>query len=388
MSSDSFYKDLPSFASFVGITDDSNFSSLPPDWKVIITDVKGSTKAIESGRYKDVNTIGAAAIIAAQKGMGAEEFPFVFGGDGATLVVPASKVEPVLDELIGLKKLSEEQFDLGLRVGVVDVKELIDEGAVLNVAKFEINSGKCIAIFKGGGLNLAEAKIKGEEDKYAAPERDVKYADLSGLSCRWNPIQSRKGVVLSLLVEARSENQVQTYKDTLLKMNEIFNGELEEANPVNTDIATYKSIKECYENEKRFHHSVLSIAFILRFIEIVAAVLIFKFKVHPLVFNPKRYAQSMRTHSDYRKFDDMLRMIIDCTHEQVVELTKYLEGEHQKGHLFYGVHESDNSLMTCYVDDLNDGNHIHFIDGGGGGYAMAAKGLKAQIEQSKINRNQ
>jgi hypothetical protein len=180
MSSEKFYKDLTSFASFVGITDDNNFQDLPADWKVIITDVKGSTKAIESGRYKDVNTIGAAAIIAAQKGMGAEEFPFVFGGDGATLVVPASKVEAVLQELLGLKKLSQEQFGLGLRVGIVDVSELYNEGAVLNVAKFEINSGKCIAIFKGGGLNLAEAKIKKEEEKYAAPERDVEYADLSG----------------------------------------------------------------------------------------------------------------------------------------------------------------------------------------------------------------
>lgn len=382
MASENFYKDLTSFPSFEGITEEGHFESMPGDWKVIITDVKGSTKAIESGRYKDVNTIGAAAIIAAQKGMGAEEFPFVFGGDGATLVVHSSKADAVINELLGLKKLSEEQFDLGLRVGIVDVQELLDEGAILNVAKYEINSGKCIAIFKGGGLNLAEAKIKGDEAKYAATEKEVQYADLSGLSCRWNPIPSRRGVVISLLVEARSKDPGKTYSDTLSKMNEIFNGELEEANPVNTDLAHYKSIKECYENEKRFHDSIYSISFLLRFLEIVAAVLIFKFKVHPLIFNPKRYAKSMRTHSDYRKFDDMLRMIIDCSHDQVVELTKYLKEEYQKGNLFYGVHESDNSLMTCYVDDLNDGNHIHFIDGGDGGYAMAAKGLKAQIEKA------
>jgi hypothetical protein len=97
-----------------------------------------------------------------------------------------------------------------------------------------------------------------------------------GLSCRWNPIKSKKGVVLSLLVESRTDNPAQTYKDTLLKMHEIFDGALEEANPVNTDVATYKSIRECYENEKRFHNSVFSIAFILRFLEIITAVLIFQ----------------------------------------------------------------------------------------------------------------
>jgi len=34
--------------------------------------------------------------------------------------------------------------------------------------------------------------------------------------------------------------------------------------------------------------------------------------------------------------------------------------------------------MTCFVEGLQPGQHVHFIDGSGGGYAMAAKRLKAQ----------
>ncbi|MFT6068057.1 MAG: hypothetical protein ACJAT2_002159 [Bacteriovoracaceae bacterium] len=382
MSSENFYKELNRFSGFSGITDTNNFSTIPGDWKVIITDIKGSTKAIEEGRYKDVNTIGAAAIVSAQKGMDGEEFPFVFGGDGATLVVPPSKVENVITRLLGLRKLSEQQFNLGLRVGVVDVSELLEEGAVLEVAKFELHAGKCIAIFKGGGLNFAEAKIKGQEEKYAAKDQEVDFADLSGLSCRWNPIPNRNGKILSFLVESRGENSGEIYNKVLVKLDEIFKGQIEEANPVNTDLADYKSIRECFENEKRYHGSLLSIKLLFRFLEIIAAVLIFKFKIPPLVFNPKKYSAAMRTHSDYRKFDDMLRMIIDCTEDQVKEINTYLETQYKEGKLFYGLHESENSLMTCYVDDLNDGNHIHFIDGGSGGYAMAAKQMKAQIKEA------
>lgn len=44
--------------------------------------------------------------------------------------------------------------------------------------------------------------------------------------------------------------------------------------------------------------------------------------------------------------------------------------------------ETQDSLMTCYVDDINDGGHIHFIDGADGGYAMAAKQLKRQIKDA------
>ena len=39
--------------------------------------------------------------------------------------------------------------------------------------------------------------------------------------------------------------------------------------------------------------------------------------------------------------------------------------------------------MTCFVDGLSDGKHIHFIDGGDGGYAMAAMKLKAQKLESQ-----
>lgn len=77
----------------------------------------------------------------------------------------------------------------------------------------------------------------------------------------------------------------------------------------------------------------------------------------------------------------MLRMIIDCSPTQVNLIRSFLEELYQKGYIYYGMHESDNSLMTCFVDRLSEGNHIHFIDGGNGGYAMAAKGLKAQLEK-------
>jgi hypothetical protein len=40
--------------------------------------------------------------------------------------------------------------------------------------------------------------------------------------------------------------------------------------------------------------------------------------------------------------------------------------------------------MTCYVHDVNDGNHIHFVDGGDGGYAMAARELKAQLRERAL----
>ena len=115
-------------------------------------------------------------------------------------------------------------------------------------------------------------------------------------------------------------------------------------------------------------------------VEIVAAVLIFKWKVPAVVFDAEAYAESMSTHSDFRKFDDTLRMVVDCSREQAAEIRAFLEGLHAAGEVVYGLHESSEALMTCFVYDVKDGGHIHFIDGGNGGYTMAAKQLKGQLK--------
>ena len=82
----------------------------------------------------------------------------------------------------------------------------------------------------------------------------------------------------------------------------------------------------------------------------------------------------------------MLRMILDCTTEQIKAIQAFLEELHGSGEICYGMHVADTSLMTCFVDGLNDGEHIHFVDGGDGGYAMAAKKLIKEMKKLHLVR--
>jgi hypothetical protein len=380
MGSDDFYKELPSFTKFAGVVDDTHFHVVPSDWKVVITDVRGSTKAIEAGRYKDVNTVGAAAIACVQNVMGEIDLPFVFGGDGATFVVPNSQFKAIREELVALQSLSLNTFGLELRLGVVDVSELEAESIQIKIAKFELVAGKAVAIFRGGGLSAAEDKVKGQPDTYCISEPTTKEANLNGLSCRWQPIPNRHGKILSLLVVARSKTSDNAYSQVLERLDSLYEGKMETANPVNIDTMRYRSFSQCLKDERRYHDSRFSFRYVHRVIEIFIAVLIFKFKMPAIFFNAKKYASSMATHSDYRKFDDALRMIIDCSSSQAEEIQKTLESMYEDEAIFYGVHESETSLMTCYVNGLSEGKHIHFVDGGDGGYAMAAKQLKQQMK--------
>ena len=195
---------------------------------VIITDVRGSTKAIEQGRYKDVNTIGAATIVALNNVMKDKEYPFVFGGDGATVVIPKTHLSRAQKELTGLSQLAQKNFQLTLRIGMVEVQELIQSGTQLQVAKYTLPSGVPLAVFQGGGLALAEEKIKEEEEKYSILLDTHVEPDLTALSCRWKPLSSQNGQVLSLLVVAQQENT--TYNEFFTRLSTII-GSLETANP-------------------------------------------------------------------------------------------------------------------------------------------------------------
>jgi DNA-binding IscR family transcriptional regulator len=87
----------------------------------------------------------------------------------------------------------------------------------------------------------------------------------------------------------------------------------------------------------------------------------------------------MISNSDYRKFDDMLRMVIDCSKEEAEKIEAYLEQKRQAKQIVYGTHRSEKALMTCFVTTLEGNGHVHFIDGSDGGYVLAAKQMKAQL---------
>lgn len=76
-------------------------------------------------------------------------------------------------------------------------------------------------------------------------------------------------------------------------------------------------------------------------------------------------------------------MVIDCTPQKCASIRDYLESEKRAGVLYFGMHESDSALMTCFLQSFDEGGHIHFVDGSDGGYAIAAKGLKAQISRDR-----
>ena len=93
-------------------------------------------------------------------------------------------------------------------------------------------------------------------------------------------------------------------------------------------------------------------------------------------FDPARYRRQLVENSDFRKFDDGLRMTIDCTPALADRLDGVLAEAERQGIARYGLHRQGAALMTCFVPAPTSSDHIHFVDGAMGGYAMAARALK------------
>ena len=92
-------------------------------------------------------------------------------------------------------------------------------------------------------------------------------------------------------------------------------------------------------------------------------------------FDGRSYKSKAIANTDFRKFDGTLRLIIDMSAKQKESLAAFLDHEYHRGQLCYGLHSQKQALMTCFVRDY-DRNHLHFVDGAGGGYAVAAKQFK------------
>jgi hypothetical protein len=353
---------------------------LPEDWTIFVADIKNSTKAISRGQYKAVNLIGAASITLSMQALPGVDFPFVFGGDGASLCIPEKYSEAVKQELGKLIRFARQNFSLKLRVAGIPAKTIYQSGKKLLVGKLEITPGRFISVFRGGGLSYADQLTKSNYVDYGIKAHSESVKELKGLSCRWSPVPAKKGCISSLLVIARDES-AQTYQNVLGKIREVLNCSIEEANPINIQYGQYKTVIQALREEYKYHDTVLSWSFFKRFIDIFLAVLIFRHQINPVArfFNDKTYAHAIDQHSDYRKFDDTLRLIMDCRPHELDKLEQELELLYIEGKIFYGLFASKAALMTCFVETTQQGGHLHFIDGGDGGLAVAAKQLKEQM---------
>jgi hypothetical protein len=371
-----FYEELPLLGSYQEAIRSQNLVAVPEDWILVLTDIVGSTKAIEQGRYKEVNVLGASCIISLLNIHRDIKIPYAFGGDGATILIPPGWENTAREVLSSTRQTAEETFHMGLRVMFIPVKDLVEKGKHLFVSKFKLSQTMTQAVIQGDGLGYAEDLLRTVDGESYQLKHGmvVREADYTGLECRWQPLTSNHGKMISLLIKVHHSS---TEKEAM-EYEEIYNwiqNKFKDAQPVSSDRLKLENNLSAFKAEVMLKNGedVLWVRWIILLINQLGKLLL-KIKS----FNFEKYFTNVVTNSDYLKFDGMMRMILDLSEDHIRELRDYLEEKHQQGLLNYGIHVSSEAQMTCLVFNRKE-DHIHFVDGSNGGYALAAKQLKSQM---------
>jgi hypothetical protein len=375
--SDKFYGGIPVFRGFASLMEPSLYSPLPDDWSIGVADIVESTKAIAQARYKAVNMAGAAVIAAVTNALEGREFPFVFGGDGASFAVSPDDLGRAREALAATATWVKEDLDLTMRVALVPVTAVRAQGFDVRVARFGPSANLSYAMFSGGGLGFAEAAMKrGDFAVPAAPSGAQ--PDLTGLSCRFEEIPSARGLILSVLVVPARGADPAAFRKVIEDIIVLVERSPDAGRPVPPGGPPLKWPPAGVDYEARAQRGgplFKRRAGVLT--HTLFAYLIMRFGISVGGFVPKTYVQQVVENSDFRKYDDGLRMILDCTPDLERALTQRLAEAAASGIVRYGLHRQDAAMMTCFTPSALRSDHVHFIDGARGGYASAATALKA-----------
>ena len=371
-----FYEDIQPVASFVELAAADNYVPLPDDWIVVVTDIVTSRREIEEGNYKAVNMVGASIIAAVKNITNGVAFPFVFGGDGATLALPGKFEHDVTTVAAGLQRWAKEEFNLGLRAGVARVATIRDAGCDVCVAKCAVSDAVSYAAFSGGGVSWLEKRTKSGQATIQTPDF-VAPPNLSGLSCRWSNLRSQNGNIVSMVLEPASSSNTKEFSEIAEQVLRKIYEHSGTQGPVPKNGPSVQFPPPGMSIEARVSRAGKS--FVRRYSELALENLLawFFFRSGWTIgrFNPRHYAQQVSRNTDHQKFEDGLKMTIDCDDETVTWVEDFLSSLKAEQKIRYGLKVQSEALVTCIVPSPLDDDHIHFVDGASGGYAAAASML-------------
>jgi Protein of unknown function (DUF3095) len=373
-----FYETIPVLGNFADAVRAENYRPLPDDWAVGFADVVGSTEAVANGRYKAVNMVGAGVIAAVGNALKRRSFPFVFGGDGASFAVSPGDAPAAREALAAMAAFAREEFEFDLRVGTIPVRDVREAGRDVRVSRYGATPYCVYAMFMGGGLAWFEDEVKRGRQLLAAAPAGAR-PDLSGLSCRWGVAPAKNGVVLSLIVAPRGDDpRFPALVDEIVK--------LALSTPASDRPVTAASLKpgdparaiELETAVRSASGTPRALARALATYWYTGMTVFFGLNLRGPGVDATSYKDDLVANADFRKFDDGLRMTLDCTAEFADKLEARLAAAEDYAN--WGAFRQEAAQVTCFAPSVTERGHVHFVDGAGGGYTMAAKAMKARRE--------
>ncbi len=205
-------------------------------------------------------------------------------------------------------------------------------------------------VLSGRGWEEAERRVKAPNGlgiiKVNEFEGEIN-GSFEGFECRWQNVPSFQDHKLSLLVtaiSADSDVNFATYQRVLQNIQSFY-GDVAQYHPLREASMQLTFNPRLLRHELRVRSAHLNIikriGYFLNLLFLNAAGrYIFSRKLDTEAVKCSQYKSDLVENSDFRKFDGMLRMVIDGKNAQSTALQSYLEGEYRQGKLVYGMYKS------------------------------------------------
>ncbi|HSO47852.1 MAG TPA: DUF3095 family protein [Rhizobiaceae bacterium] len=373
-----FVRALPVARHFTEAFDEAGHAGVPDDWVVAVTDVVRSRDQIAKGRYKAVNMAGVAMISAAMNELSSRDLPYVFGGDGAAMVLSPAEAQAFSPVLSRLVTMAEEELELELRAALVPVSRIRADGFDVRMRPVRVSDAITNYAFTGGGISHAEKLMKAGEYRVAKGAPGSR-PDLTGLSCRWTPVSAEGRSIVSLIVERGEAATSDSFSDIIRQLLALLDMDGDGGSPIppgGPNVRWPVAGADLEARATRGDRSLLAMRLQLFFTTLFAFFL-FKTGIKVGEFNPAHYQSMTGLNTDFRKVQDGLRTTVSLAPHEQERLETFLELQRQKRLIRYGISVQDSALLTCYAPSVMEDGHIHFLDGAGGGYSAAASAMRA-----------
>jgi hypothetical protein len=236
-------------------------------------------------------------------------------------------------------------------------------------------------MFSGGGIAWADAAMKRDEISVPLAPAGAR-PDLTGLSCRFEMIPAQRGEILSLLAMPADRNRMTAFGNLVRQIVGLIEESSEAARPVEYEKLKLKWPPQGRELEALAHRGCGEL-YVISKVKVLARTFLYYIVMRCGLrvgrFVPRKYLSEVVQNSDFRKFDDALRMVIDCSPGLSQRIEDALASAEKDGIVHYGCHREQAAIMTCFAPSPANPSHVHFIDGAEGGYAVAAAALKRRL---------
>ncbi|WP_448204167.1 DUF3095 family protein [Azospirillum sp. sgz302134] len=374
---------LPSIHDFAAeATDPDRYAALDADWTLAVADVVASTRLASEGRHRDVNFVAAAVVAVLSEAVreGPEPAACQFGGDGAIAAVPPGREAAAAESLSALAHWADKDMGVPLRVGLVPVRALLEEGLEVLVALHDFGNGNAFGLFLGSGVAAADSWVK-TDPRWRLEPRAGHLPGLEGVSCRWNPVTTRRGVILCVIVDpvaggaegmatlarvqAAIERIVPTSAAAPLGMGERLTANWP---------PSWRSLRLEARARPRGRRTACLISALAKSAVLSTALTL---RLRLPGFDPAHYRRALAERSDFRKSAGGPRFVLDVTEEEAAAIDALLRDYAEAGLIRYGTARAHATTVTCLVGDFAADRHVHFVDGSELGFWRASIMLKA-----------